>query len=281
MSFKLLDGKKVAETIQKDLKMKMLKRHQAGKRIPTLAVIIVGEDSASHVYVKNKEKAAEYIGFHSIIEALPVEITEAELLAEVKRLNHDETVDGILVQLPLPKHIDEEKVLFAIGPEKDVDGFHPLNMGKLMINQPDKLPCTPYGIMTLLDFYDIDLCGCHAVVVGRSNIVGKPIAQMLLNRHATVTVTHSRTENLKELTRQADVLIIAIGQAEAITGDYVKEGAIVIDVGMNRNQLGELVGDVLFEDVAPKTSFITPVPGGVGPMTITMLMEQTIKNANE
>lgn len=281
MSFKLLDGKKVAETIQKDLKMKMLKRHQAGKRIPTLAVIIVGEDSASHVYVKNKEKAAEYIGFHSIIEALPVETTEAELLAEVKRLNHDETVDGILVQLPLPKHIDEEKVLFAIGPEKDVDGFHPLNMGKLMINQPDKLPCTPYGIMTLLDFYDIDLCGCHAVVVGRSNIVGKPIAQMLLNRHATVTVTHSRTENLKELTRQADVLIIAIGQAEAITGDYVKEGAIVIDVGMNRNQLGELVGDVLFEDVAPKTSFITPVPGGVGPMTITMLMEQTIKNANE
>lgn len=281
MSFKLLNGKKVAETIQKELQIEMLKRHQAGKRIPTLAVIIVGEDSASHVYVKNKEKAAEYIGFHSIIEALPAETTEEKLLAEVKRLNDDETVDGILVQLPLPKHIDEEKVLCAIGPEKDVDGFHPLNMGKLMMGQPDKLPCTPYGIMTLLDFYKIDFSGCHAVVVGRSNIVGKPLAQLLLNRHATVTVTHSRTKNLKELTRQADILIIAIGKAEVITSDYVKEGAIVVDVGMNRNQAGELVGDVLFSEVAPKTSYITPVPGGVGPMTITMLMEQTIKNAHE
>lgn len=275
----VLDGKKIAEEIQRELHEEMKDWKKCGKRLPKLAVIIVGDHTASQVYVNNKEKAAKYIGFHSIVKEFPKDITEEKLLCEIDKLNQDSTVDGILVQLPLPLHMDEERVLVSIGPEKDVDGFHPLNMGHLLVGHPEKLPCTPYGIMTLLDRYQIDLEGKHAVIVGRSNIVGKPMSQLLLHQNATVTVTHSKTKNLKEITQQADILIVAIGQCEMITADFVKDGAVVVDVGMNRNSEGKLVGDVAYDDVFPKASFITPVPGGVGPMTITMLMEQTINNA--
>lgn len=275
---KILNGRALADKLQDKLKQEVSEWEKQGKRLPKLVVILVGEDVGSQVYVRNKERAAKKIGFHSQVDRLPETTTEEELLQLVKTYNKDEEVDGILVQLPLPKHIDEEKVILTIDSKKDVDGFHPLNMGKLFIGQPDKLPCTPYGIIELLKEYDIEMEGKHAVVIGRSNIVGKPMAQMLLMENATVTITHARTTNLKELTKQADIIVIAIGKAEFLTADYIKEGAVVVDVGMNRHADGHLVGDVKFNEVSQKASFITPVPGGVGPMTISMLMEQTVSN---
>ncbi|AQP54408.1 bifunctional methylenetetrahydrofolate dehydrogenase/methenyltetrahydrofolate cyclohydrolase [Vagococcus penaei] len=274
----IMNGRQLADQLQDKLATEVNNWRAKGLRLPTLAVILVGDDPASHVYVKNKEKAVAKIGFHSIVKRLPKETTEAELLEQVQTYNLDQAIDGILVQLPLPEHIDEEKVLLAIDAKKDVDGFHPLNMGKLFIGKPDKIACTPYGIITLLKAYDIKIEGKQVVVVGRSNIVGKPMAQLMLMEHGTVTLTHSRTKNLQELTQTADILVVAIGRGELITADYVKPGAIVIDVGMNRNESGKLVGDVDFASVEPVASFITPVPGGVGPMTITMLMEQTMAN---
>lgn len=276
-----LDGRKLADKLQEELKQEVSVWEKQGKRLPKLVVILVGEDVGSQVYVRNKERAAQKIGFYSQIDRLSEEVTENELLNKIEIYNQDPEVDGILVQLPLPKHIDEEKIILAIDSRKDVDGFHPLNMGKLFIGQPDKLPCTPYGIIQLLKAYDIEIAGKHAVVVGRSNIVGKPMGQLLLMEDATVTITHSRTTNLKELTQQADIVIVAIGRGEFLTADYIKEGAVVVDVGMNRHDDGHLVGDVKFDEVSEKASFITPVPGGVGPMTISMLMEQTVANRRD
>lgn len=276
-----LDGRKLADKLQEELKQEVSVWEKQGKRLPKLVVILVGEDVGSQVYVRNKERAAQKIGFYSQIDRLSEEVTENELLNKIEIYNQDPEVDGILVQLPLPKHIDEEKIILAIDSRKDVDGFHPLNMGKLFIGQPDKLPCTPYGIIQLLKAYDIEIAGKHAVVVGRSNIVGKPMGQLLLMEDATVTITHSRTKNLKELTQQADIVIVAIGRGEFLTADYIKEGAVVVDVGMNRHDDGHLVGDVKFDEVSEKASFITPVPGGVGPMTISMLMEQTVANRRD
>ncbi|MGX6970606.1 bifunctional methylenetetrahydrofolate dehydrogenase/methenyltetrahydrofolate cyclohydrolase FolD [Vagococcus bubulae] len=277
----ILDGKALANKMQEDLANEVTEWKNKGYRIPTLVVILIGEDSASKVYVKNKEKSAQKIGFNSIVRRLDDSIKEEELLLIIESYNQDDSVDGILVQLPLPKHIDEEKVLLAIDPRKDVDGFHPLNVGKLFVGDPDMHPCTPYGIITLLKEHQIDLVGKKVVIIGRSNIVGKPLMHMMLNEDATVTIAHSKTKNLKDETLTADVLVAAIGQAEFITSDYVKEGAVVVDVGMNRNSEGKLVGDVDYQDVLPKVSAITPVPGGVGPMTITMLMEQTMNQGRK
>ncbi|MDT2813875.1 bifunctional methylenetetrahydrofolate dehydrogenase/methenyltetrahydrofolate cyclohydrolase [Vagococcus carniphilus] len=276
---KKLDGRLLANQLQEKLKQEVSEWKLKGQRLPKLVVILIGEDVGSQVYVRNKEAAAKKIGFHSQVDRLPETTSEEELLKRITQYNEDQQIDGILVQLPLPKHIDEERVLLAIDASKDVDGFHPLNMGKLFIGQPDKLPCTPYGIMELLRANDIEIAGKNAVIIGRSNIVGKPMAQLLLMADATVTITHSRTKNLKNITQNADIIVVAIGQAEFLTADYIKEGAVVIDVGMNRHENGHLVGDVNFENVSPKASYITPVPGGVGPMTITMLMEQTVNNA--
>ena len=276
---KKLDGRLLANQLQEKLKQEVSEWKLKGQRLPKLVVILIGEDVGSQVYVRNKEAAAKKIGFHSQVDRLPETTSEEELLKRITQYNEDQQIDGILVQLPLPKHIDEERILLAIDASKDVDGFHPLNMGKLFIGQPDKLPCTPYGIMELLRANDIEIAGKNAVIIGRSNIVGKPMAQLLLMADATVTITHSRTKNLKNITQNADIIVVAIGQAEFLTADYIKEGAVVIDVGMNRHENGHLVGDVNFENVSPKASYITPVPGGVGPMTITMLMEQTVNNA--
>lgn len=277
----ILDGKALANKMQEDLANEVTEWKNKGYRIPTLVVILIGEDSASKVYVKNKEKSAQKIGFNSIVRRLDITIKEEDLLSIIESYNQDDSVDGILVQLPLPKHIDEEKVLLAIDPRKDVDGFHPLNVGKLFVGDPDMHPCTPYGIITLLKEHNIQLAGKKVVIIGRSNIVGKPLMHMMLNEDATVTIAHSKTKNLKDETLTADVLVAAIGQAEFITSDYVKEGAVVVDVGMNRNSEGKLVGDVDYQDVLPKVSAITPVPGGVGPMTITMLMEQTMNQGRK
>lgn len=248
---------------------------------PGLVVLLVGEDKASQTYVKNKELAAAKIGINSRVARYPESITEAELLAEIEQFNNDDAFHGILVQLPLPKHINEEKVLLAIKPEKDVDGFHPINLGKLFAGVPDRIPCTPYGIMKMFAAYGIELEGKNALVIGRSNIVGKPMAHLLLGANATVTIAHSKTKNLPELAKQADILVVAIGRGHFVTKDFVKEGAVVIDVGMNRDANGKLIGDVKFDEVEPIASYITPVPRGVGPMTITMLMAQTIEAAKE
>ena len=268
----VLNGKVVSEKLLKQLK----KEIQEKQLQPHLVVIQVGDDPASSVYVKNKQKIAEKIGIKSTTVHLKESITEDELITIVNKFNDDLTVNGILVQLPLPKHIDERKILESIWPSKDVDGFHPLNVGKLNIGQQEMIPSTPAGIMELLKFYDISVKGKHVVIIGRSNIVGKPLAHLLLNENATVTITHSQTTNLKSLTKLADILIVAIGRAEMITADYVKDNAIVIDVGINRTSNG-LKGDVNFNDVKSKVAWITPVPGGVGPMTITMLMSQTVQ----
>ena len=249
--------------------------------MPGLAVVIVGNDPASRVYVNSKKKACDEIGYYSVEYALDESTTEDELLALVEKLNSDDKIDGILVQLPLPKHINEEKIINAITPEKDVDAFHPVNVGKIMIGNFDFLPCTPAGVMELIDEAGIDLTGKNCVVVGRSNIVGKPQAMLLLHRNATVTICHSKTVNLKEICLTADVLVVAVGRAEMITGDYVKEGAVVIDVGMNRLENKKLVGDVEFESAEKKASYITPVPGGVGPMTIATLMKNTLTAAKK
>ncbi len=239
----------------------------------------MGDDPASRVYVNNKKKACEQIGYHSKEYALPAKTPEADLLALVEQLNADPNIDGILVQLPLPKHIDEKKIINAIRPDKDVDAFHPVNVGRIMIGDFDFLPCTPAGVMELIAESGIDLCGKHCVVVGRSNIVGKPQAMLLLHKNATVTICHSKTKDLKAVCQTADVLVVAVGRAEMITGDYIKEGAVVIDVGMNRLENKKLVGDVEFASAEKKASYITPVPGGVGPMTIAMLMKNTLTAA--
>ena len=271
----LIDGKATGAAVRGELKERIEQLKSRGI-VPGLAVVIVGEDPASQVYVRNKGKACEEVGIYSETIALPEQTTQAELMALIQRLNERSDIHGILVQLPLPLHLDEQQVIRAIRPEKDVDAFHPVNVGKIMIGDFDYVPCTPAGVMVLLERYGIDVAGKNAVVIGRSNIVGKPQAMLLLHRNATVTVCHSKTENLAQITRQADIIVVAIGRANFLTGDMVKEGAVVIDVGMNRLENGKLTGDVDFESVAPKASFITPVPGGVGPMTITMLLQNTL-----
>ena len=272
----LIDGKKVSLEIRDHLAEEVAEVKRKTGAVPGLAVVLVGDDPASAVYVRNKNKTCQSLGFASFEHVLPAETPEADLLALVESLNVDEKVHGILVQLPLPGQIDSEKVLRAILPEKDVDGFHPVNMGQLVVGRSLLVPCTPLGIITLLDRYGIDIEGKHAVVLGRSNIVGKPVSLLLLGRNATVTICHSRTRELAAVTRQADILVAAVGRARFVTADMVKDGAVVIDVGINRVD-GKLVGDVDFQGVEGKASFITPVPGGVGPMTIAMLMENTMK----
>lgn len=275
---KLIDGKALAAKMQDELKNKVDTLQAAGL-IPGLAVILVGEDPASQIYVRNKARQATAIGLNSSVVRLPEDVSEEELLGLIEQYNQAEQWHGILVQLPLPAHISEEKVLLAIDPEKDVDGFHPMNMGRLWSGNPLMIPSTPAGIMEMFRAYDVDLAGKKAVVVGRSNIVGKPMAQLLMMADATVTIAHSRTQNLQELTKQADILVVAIGKDRFIKAADVKEGAVVIDVGMNRDEEGKLHGDVDFDEVKNVAGLITPVPGGVGPMTITMLMEQTVRAA--
>lgn len=273
----IIDGKKLANELQEKMRQKVEKMAEK----PGLLVILVGENPASQVYVKNKGIAARKIGICSETVNLPETVSEAELLDLIERYNQDENWHGILVQLPLPKHISEEKVLQKISPAKDVDGFHPLSMGLHWSGKADMVPSTPAGIMEMLKAYNVEIAGKNAVVIGRSNIVGKPMAQMLLDCNATVTIAHSRTENLSDLTKTADILVVAIGKAKFVTADMVKNGAVVIDVGMNRDENGKLCGDVDFDSVEKIASLITPVPGGVGPMTITMLMEQTIRAAEK
>ncbi|MCI8410321.1 MAG: bifunctional methylenetetrahydrofolate dehydrogenase/methenyltetrahydrofolate cyclohydrolase FolD [Lachnospiraceae bacterium] len=267
----IIDGKKISNEIKDELKEKVAEYKQAGKEI-TLAVIQVGHDPASTVYVGNKKKACEYIGIHSLAYELEETVTQQELLDLIQSLNKRDDVNGILVQLPLPKHIDEDLVIQTISPEKDVDGFHPQSVGALSIGQEGFVSCTPAGIIQLLKRSNIEIAGKECVVIGRSNIVGKPISLLLLRENGTVTICHSRTKDLKEVTRRADILVVAIGKPKFITKEYVKEGAVVIDVGIHRNENNKLCGDVDFEDVEPVVSAITPVPGGVGPMTIAMLM---------
>lgn len=274
---KIIDGKQISLDIKNELKEKVAKYKEQGIEI-TLAVVKVGNDPASAVYVRNKEKACEYVGINSKTLALPEETTEEELLNVVKELNEDKNVDGILVQLPLPKHIDESKVLLTIDSTKDVDGFHPVNVGKMVIGEDTFLPCTPAGIIEMIKRTDIDIEGKECVVIGRSNIVGKPMAMLMLKENATVTIAHSRTKDLKEVTKRADIIVAAIGKAKFVTADYVKEGAVVIDVGMDRDENGKLCGDVDFESVSKVASAITPVPGGVGPMTVTMLLVNCLRS---
>lgn len=271
-----IDGKQISKDIKEELKIEVAQLKEQGRNC-ALAVIQVGADPASTVYVGNKKKACEYIGITSIAHELPEETTEEELLALIHSLNEDEKVHGILCQLPLPKHIDEDKVINAISPKKDVDGFHPQSVGSLVIGQPGFVSCTPAGIIQLLKRSNIEIEGKHCVVVGRSNIVGKPMALLMLRENATVTVCHSRTRNLKEICQEADILIVAIGKSMFITQEYVKEGAVVIDVGIHRDENNKLCGDVKFDEVEPKASYITPVPGGVGPMTIAMLMHNCVE----
>lgn len=270
----ILDGKKLAEQMQRDLVDKVSRLQQDSGITPGLVVILVGEDSASQIYVNNKQKAALKAGFTSHVERLPETISQEELVAIIHKYNKDDNYHGILVQLPLPKHLDEQLVLQAVDYRKDVDGFHPYNVGQLFLGQGEIKPCTPYGIMRLLDANDISIEGKIAVIVGRSNIVGKPMAHLLLEQNATVIVAHSKTANLKEVTKQADILVVAVGRSRFITQEYVKSGAVVVDVGINRDENGKLCGDVC-SSVAQIAAAVTPVPGGVGPMTITMLLEQT------
>lgn len=274
--YQIIDGKKISQEIKDELREKMAELKQKGGS-RCLAVIQVGDDPASSVYVNNKKKACEYIGIDSESYHLPEETTEKELLELIDELNRKPGVNGILVQLPLPKQIDENKILLAISPEKDVDGFHPVNVGNLSIGRPGFVSCTPAGVIQLLKHSGIEIEGKECVVLGRSNIVGKPMAMLLLRENGTVTVCHSRTKDLKEITKRADILIAAIGKPKFIDADYVKEGAVVIDVGIHRNENGKLCGDVDFESVAPHCAAITPVPGGVGPMTIAMLMHNCVE----
>ncbi len=275
---RIIDGKAIAADLRRTIAADVAQLKAAGT-VPGLAVVLVGEDPASRVYVSMKEKACAEAGIYSDEHKLPAETSEAQLLALVDELNRNPRIDGILVQLPLPKHIDESKVLEAISPMKDVDGFHPYNVGRLAAGIPLFQSCTPFGVMKMLDAAGVDLAGKEVVVVGRSNIVGKPVALMCLARHATVTVCHSRTRNLADQVRRADVLIAAVGRPEMIKGDWIKEGAVVIDVGVNRVGEKKLVGDVEFEAARARASAITPVPGGVGPMTITMLLYNTVESA--
>ena len=273
---KIIDGKAISAEIRAEIKAGVAKRAAEGKTLPGLAVIIVGEDPASQVYVRNKKKACEEVGFYSEVYELAADTKQEELNALVDKLNADGKIHGILCQLPLPKHLDENEVILRIDPRKDVDAFHPYNVGKIMIGDYDFLPCTPAGVMALLERSGIEVSGKECVVVGRSNIVGKPQAMLLLHANGTVTVCHSRTKDLAAVCRRADILVAAIGKADFFGADMVKEGAVVIDVGMNRRADGKLTGDVNFAEVEPKASYITPVPGGVGPMTITMLLKNTL-----
>lgn len=274
----IIDGKSISAQIKDELKTKVAAMKAGGKQV-TLAVIQVGNDPASSVYVGNKKKACEYIGIKSLAYELPEETSEKELLSLIDELNKKADVNGILVQLPLPEHIDEDKVISAISPKKDVDGFHPQSVGALCIGQPGFVSCTPAGIIQLLKRSGIEIAGKECVIIGRSNIVGKPMALLMLRENATVTVTHSRTKDLKEVAKRADILIVAIGKPKMITKEYVKEGAVVIDVGIHRDENNKLCGDVDYEDVAAVCSWVTPVPGGVGPMTIAMLMNNCVESA--
>ncbi|MGM5694000.1 bifunctional methylenetetrahydrofolate dehydrogenase/methenyltetrahydrofolate cyclohydrolase [Streptococcus suis] len=271
----VIDGKALGVKMQAALAEKTARLKEEKGLVPGLVVILVGENPASQVYVRNKERSALAAGFKSEVVRVPDTISESDLLDLIERYNQDDEWHGILVQLPLPAHISEEKVLLAIDPDKDVDGFHPTNMGKFWSGHPAMIPSTPAGIMEMFKEYQIELEGKSALVIGRSNIVGKPMAQLLLDANATVTIAHSRTKNLPDLARQADILVVAIGRGHFVTKEFVKPGAVVIDVGMNRDENGKLIGDVKYDEVSEVASYITPVPGGVGPMTITMLMEQT------
>ncbi|WP_455493219.1 bifunctional methylenetetrahydrofolate dehydrogenase/methenyltetrahydrofolate cyclohydrolase FolD [Eubacterium sp.] len=274
----IIDGKAVSKKVKEDVKAECEQLKSKGVT-PGLAVIIVGDDPASQVYVHNKEVACEACGFYSVKYALPAETTQEELNALVDKLNKDDKINGILCQLPLPSHLDDKEVINRIDPLKDVDAFHPVNVGAIMIGDYNYLPCTPAGVMELIHSTGVDVSGKKAVVIGRSNIVGKPMAMLLLHENATVEITHSRTRDLAEITKGADILVAAIGKAKFVKADMVKDGAVVIDVGMNRDENGKLCGDVEFENVKDKCSFITPVPGGVGPMTIAMLMKNTLTAA--
>ncbi len=277
----IISGKAVSAQLRAEIREKAATLREDTGVQPGLAVILVGDDPASQVYVRNKQKACEELGFRAFEYNLDKNYTQTQLLDLIGVLNKDSKVHGILVQLPLPKQIDEQEIIRAILPEKDVDAFHPVNVGKIMIGDYDFLPCTPAGILELIDSTGVSIDGKNCVVVGRSNIVGKPMAMLLLHRNGTVTICHSHTKNLAEICASADILVSAVGKANFITADMVKEGALVIDVGMNRDENGKLCGDVKFDEVAPKTSFITPVPGGVGPMTITMLMKNTLHAAEQ
>lgn len=272
----IIDGKAVAAAIKEEVKEEVEKLKKEGREV-CLAVIQVGNNPASTVYVGNKKKACEYVGIKSLAYEIPEETTEEELLNLIEKLNDDNEVNGILVQLPLPEHIDEDKVIQAISPLKDVDGFHPMNVGNLSIGKKGFISCTPYGIIKLLERNNIETEGKHCVIIGRSNIVGKPMSMLLLRKNATVTIVHSRTKNIKELTKQADILIVAIGKPKFVNEEYVKDGAVVIDVGINRDENNKLCGDVDYEAVFDRVSAITPVPGGVGPMTIAMLMNNCVE----
>ena len=274
----IIDGKAVSKKVKEDVKAECEQLKAKGVT-PGLAVIIVGDDPASQVYVHNKQVACEACGFYSDKYALPAETTQEELNALIDKLNKDDKINGILCQLPLPSHLDDKEVINRIDPLKDVDAFHPVNVGAIMIGDYNYLPCTPAGVMELIHSTGVDVSGKKAVVMGRSNIVGKPMAMLLLHENATVEITHSRTQNLADITKEADILVAAIGKAKFVKADMVKDGAVVIDVGMNRDENGKLCGDVDFEDVKDKCSFITPVPGGVGPMTIAMLMKNTLTAA--
>ena len=276
---KIINGKEVSASVREELKKETRELLEKYGIRPGLAVIIVGEDPASKVYVNNKEKGCNEVGFYSEVYRLPEGTTQQELLSLVEKLNNDDKIHGILCQLPLPKHLDENAVILAINPEKDVDAFHPVNVGRIMIGDYSFLPCTPAGVMKLVESTGVDITGKECVVIGRSNIVGKPQAMLMLHKNATVTICHSRTKDLAEVTKRADILVVAIGKADFVTADMVKDGAIVIDVGMNRKADGKLTGDVDFASVEPKASYITPVPGGVGPMTISMLLTNTMTAA--
>ncbi len=274
----LLNGKVLAEEIRTGLKTEVEKMIDCGHR-PGLAVILVGDDPASKVYVNNKKKGCEQTGIYSEVHLLSADTSEEQLLALIHKLNNQDNIHGILLQSPIPSHLDYKKISETISPEKDVDAFHPYNVGKIMIGDYDLLPCTPAGVVELIKSSGVQIAGKHCVIVGRSHIVGKPQAMLLLHENATVTICHSKTENLKSFTKQADILVAAVGRAGMITGDMVKAGAVVIDVGMNRNREGKLCGDIDFESVNKVAGYLTPVPGGVGPMTITMLLKNTVKAA--
>ncbi|MBQ2981957.1 MAG: bifunctional methylenetetrahydrofolate dehydrogenase/methenyltetrahydrofolate cyclohydrolase FolD [Lachnospiraceae bacterium] len=276
----VIDGKKISTEIKDETKEKVAQLKAQGKEI-SLAVVQVGDNPASCVYVRNKKKACEYVGIKSVSHELPEETTEAELLDLIDKLNNDDSINGILVQLPLPAHMDENKVIDAISPYKDVDGFHLMNVGALSTGQQGFISCTPYGIIQLLKRSNIDIAGKHCVVIGRSNIVGKPMSMLLLRENGTVTIVHSKTQNMKEITKQADILVVAIGKPKFVDDTYVKEGAVVIDVGINRDENNKICGDVDYDKVFDKVSAITPVPGGVGPMTIAMLMNNCLEAATK
>lgn len=280
MTAKIISGKEIASQLREEMRTEVEKLKQQGLT-PGLAVILVGDDPASHSYVTGKKKACEEIGIYNKSIEHPATLSEEQLLSEIDELNQDETIHGILVQLPLPNHIDEKKVIERILPEKDVDGFHPINVGRMMTGQNALISCTPYGVLKMVQLQNIKIEGKHVVVIGRSNIVGKPVGQLFLNENATVTYCHSKTKNLQEITKQADILIVAVGRANFVGKEYIKDGAVVIDVGVNRLDTGKLCGDVIFDEAKEVASFITPVPGGVGPLTITMLMHNTIEAAKQ